>query len=138
MQTPESSVADRVHTLLLSCLYEQTPADTSEALRIEGVVLRFGFDPAAVARHRDAIQTLVDELVPDAFYEGMSFLMLCQDRKGRQWGEQRNADELLCLALAVGRAAYPISRDLWGVLPGGVPYVLFSKAPSPEKVDGCS
>lgn len=116
-----------VHTLIKDCLYTTPPADVASALRVEGVVLRFGFDPAAVERNRARIDALIDAVVPDQFYEGMSFLQLCEDRSGEQWGAQRDMDALLCLGIAVKRAKILLPRGLWSALPGGVPYVQFFK-----------
>lgn len=119
-----------VHTLIQDCLYaspDDVPADKNAVALVEGVHLRFGFDPTAVERNRARIDALIDAVVPDRFYEGMSFLQLCEDRSGAQWGEHRDMDALLCLSIAVKRAKILLPREMWFVMPGGVPYVQFFK-----------
>lgn len=116
-----------VHTILKDCLYATPPADVADALLVEGVILRIGFDPAAVARNRARIEALIDAIVPEPFYQGTTFLQLCDDRDGQQWGEHRDADALLCLGIAIKRATIVFPRSLWVMLPGNVPYVQFFK-----------
>lgn len=119
--------ATRVHNLVRACLYDTPPASVEDALRVEGVVMRLGFDPQAVDQHRAQIEALITEMVPDAFYDGDSFLKLCLDCQGAQWGEHRDVDALLCLALAVDRAVVPFPRTMWAALPGCLPYVVFKR-----------
>ena len=87
------------------------------------------FHPARIDAARADIKTLADEIVPDEFRAsgggGMSFLRLCVDRTGAQWGEHKNMQELVCLCIAAGLASYPMSREYWNILPGGMPYVMF-------------
>jgi len=117
--------AERVHNLVRACLYKTPPESTESALRVEGVVMRLGFNPLAVDQHRTKIEALIEEVVPDAGYDGASFLSLCMARDGVQWGEHRDVDALVCLALAVGRAVVPFPREVWRFMPGGVPYIIF-------------
>lgn len=120
-----------VHTIIKDCLYaspDDVPADKSAVALVEGVHLRLGFDPAAVERSRARIDALIDAVVADEFYEGMSFLRLCYDRSGSLWGQHRDMDALLCLGIAVKRAKILLPREMWFVMPGGVPYVQFFKS----------
>jgi hypothetical protein len=33
-------------------------------------------------------------------------------------------DELVCLGLAIGRIAFLMPREMWEMLPGGMPYIV--------------
>jgi len=64
--------------------------------------------------------------LPEKFQEksggGMTFLNACMDKKGNQWGEQIHVAKLMCLGIATGLVYYCMPKEMWRVLPGGVPY----------------
>lgn len=101
-----------------------------DAVLSRGVVRNFAFHPKRLAEKREEIAGLVREIVPDEFLPGKggghSFLALCMDREGRQWGEHQHMEVLVCLAQAVGLARYCLPKELWSSLPGGVPYITFN------------
>lgn len=122
-----------VHEILMDCLYRkeevnggQTPAD---AIIVQGVTMKIGLHPGRVKQH-DADIAAVLEGLPPQFYEGSgggwSFLNLCNDAEGHQWGEHMNMQELCFLAIASGKGEWSAPRELWDVLPGGMPYVMFN------------
>lgn len=54
---------------------------------------------------------------------GWSFLNLCMDREGNQWtGSHQTMEQLMMLGMATGMVKILFPRDLWSILPGGVPY----------------
>lgn len=93
----------------------------------EGVMLRTGFHPGRLQSHEQKIIDILSEL-PDDFKSsgggGMSFLNLCMDKTGHQWGEHRNCDQLIALGNAIGKVKFPLPREVWSSLPGGVPYLM--------------
>ena len=100
------------------------------ALLVEGIVRTFGFSPEKIAAHKEEIRALLADM-PDEFHAGkgggMSFLNLCNDRHGEQWADMHQTmEELVALGVAAGMASYPLPRDMWKALPGGVPYVAFN------------
>lgn len=112
---------DAVDDLLEKCL-----ASNGDLL-IDGIVRKFAFDPVKITEHAEAIGALLNQL-PDTFQAskggGWSFLQACDDRHGRQWtGLHAKMEELFCLGIAAGKAKWLLPRDLWEVLPGGMPYV---------------
>ena len=121
--------AERVHAILLDCLFKEEETHDGkppeDAVIVEGIMRRFGLNKQRAESHRSEIAGLLAEL-PDEFREGKgggwSFLNGCMDRKGRQWGEQINVDELVVIGQAVGLAKYQMPRQMWSMLPGGVPY----------------
>lgn len=93
----------------------------------EGVTFHTGFVREAVESHRTDIRDMLSEL-PGEFHKsaggGMSFLQMCEDKNGKQWtGMHSTVEQLLLLGVAAGYASYPLPREMWKVMPGGVPYV---------------
>ena len=131
--------AERVEEIFKSCLFLDGE-DTSQAVKVEGLVRSFGFHPHRLESSRPAVVSFLNEL-PDNFHagigEGWSFLNLCSRRDDSQWGEQSSAELLLCLAIGLGIGSYCIPREFWPSFPGGVPYVVFDvKAASASKAAG--
>lgn len=91
----------------------------------EGVRLKVGFDSDKLIKHREDIQSMLSEL-PSAFHQstggGYSFLNACVTKDGTQWGEHQNVEELMCLGLATDLVSFPLPKDMWSILPGGMPY----------------
>jgi hypothetical protein len=118
--TPEN-----VSNTIKACLFDKEPEDKSKAVIVEGIVARFGFDPSKLKEQESNITEMLTQL-PKEFLKsgggGFSFLQACMDKDGNQWGEHRNMDELVCLGIAIGKVRYCMPREVWTVLPGGVPY----------------
>lgn len=99
-----------------------------DAIIVDGIVNKYGFHPGRIEEKRETIRELLAE-TPDAFHKGKgggwSFLQLCVDRHGTQWGEHQNMEVLVALAIASKQGGYCLSREYWQSLPGGVPYVYF-------------
>ena len=128
---------ENVETVFKDCLFKdeeivngQPPADF---VKVEGIVQTFGFHPGRLAAHRDDIKSMLEEL-PEPFQAkgggGWSFLNACMTKDDVQWGEQRNVEQLLVLGIGSKLATILLPRDLWSVLPGGVPYFSVGEQPS--------
>lgn len=130
-----SDLAERVEKVLLDCLFKdeeiQDGKPPADAVIAEGVISKYAFHPQRLAAHKDDIAELCNEL-PDDFQKskggGWSFLNLCQTKDGVQWGEHRNCEQLVALAVATGQGSYPMPREMWSILPGSMPYVQFDTA----------
>lgn len=124
----ELLTTDAVDAVVKRCLYgDERP--TEGAVIVEGIVTSYGFDRNRLAESVPEIERLIGEL-PDAFLMsgggGWTFLNLCQDRHDRQWtGSQATMEAFCCVAIAAKRAAWLLPREMWGLLPGGMPYVGF-------------
>lgn len=129
------SIAEQVEAIFLDCLYrEEEMTDLEEgipvgAVLVDGIVSKFGFHPNRIAAHKEEIRALLNQM-PDQFHAGKgggwSFLNLCVTKDGAQWGEHRNMEQLVVLAIAADMGFYCMPRDVWKVFPGGVPYVAFN------------
>lgn len=114
--TPEA-----VEDLMRECL---SPGDGKQ---VTGISRTFTFDETKIAENADLISELLHEL-PEEFMMsgggGWSFLNACNDKHGRQWtGFHAVMEALFCLGIAASKAKWLLPRDMWSVLPGGMPYV---------------
>lgn len=130
------SKAAQVHKLVEDSLYRDEflatlkPGEVPEgAVLFEGIMQVFGFDPVRLEANREKVRTLIRETVTDEFLMsgggGYTFLNLCMDRNGDQWAEHPTLDSFVTLAGALGMAGFCAPRELWNILPGGMPYVWF-------------
>lgn len=132
--------AARVQSIMEACLYEEAEAPNApppDAVIVEGVMLNFGLHPGRVREHDAEIAELLAEL-PDGFRlsgegGGWSFLAACEDRNGTLWGEHRDIEALMVLGVAVRRVKVLFPREMWKVLPGGMPYFAVLDEPAPAK-----
>lgn len=118
---------ERVGIIFHNCLFRESE-DTTNHIKAEGIVSTVGFHPGRVEEHRAEIELMLAEL-PEAFMAagggGWSFLNLCFDRHGNQWtGIHQTMEQLVQLGIAIGKVKYQLPRELWGVLPGGMPYLV--------------
>jgi len=118
------NIKEKVDALILDCLNGKEEG----AQKVEGLVHGFGFNPDKIKQHREEIKELLDQM-PLEFHPagvggggGYTFLNLPFTRDGEQWGEQRDAEALLCLGIAAGMATILVPRSVWNMFPGGVPY----------------
>ena len=124
----------KLREILMDCLYRDEERVEGKSnwgipkpVLVEGVVSRFGFHPGRLDVHCEAILEFLHAL-PNEFQAppegggGWSFLNACMTKDGEQWGGQKSVDELMCLGMAIGHVKILLPRDMWGVLPGGVPY----------------
>lgn len=118
--TPEN-----VETVFARCLRNE-----GEAPLYRGVMLGAYLD---VSEDRENIRLMLGDL-PDPFQTeiggGWSFLNMCVDRRDHQWtGLHQTQDKLVALGLASGHLRFCLEeRDMWSMLPGGMPYIMVEGA----------
>ncbi len=120
----EAISANRVREIFMDCLYRDGE-DTSDHVKAEGIMSTAGFHPQRLQGHAAEIQeTLL--MLPDEFHQdkggGMSFLNACMDRNGNHWAEHPTIEMLFQLGIATGKAKCLMPREMWRVMPGGMPY----------------
>lgn len=116
--------ANNVNQIFMTCLFAENE-DTTNHVVGSGVVNNVEFHPKRLEDARGDVIEMVKCLPAVFINNGMSFLGMNETADGVHWGEHRTMNELLCLADALGILEYPIPREMWGFLPGGVPYVNF-------------
>jgi hypothetical protein len=114
----------RVHELFLSC----QSRDVANAASIEGIRGTWYLDMPTLEANRAEITEMLMEL-PDQFKTsggcGWTFLNACDDRCGNQWtGDHARMEELFVMGMGLDLVEYLMPRDLWVVLPGGMPYMV--------------
>lgn len=124
--------SENVTSMMKRCLLgEVTEENLSKVLPIAGVCTNFGFDPDRLSENEAGIKAMLHQL-PERFLAssgmGESFLSGSQRRDGTQWGEQRDVEALFCLGKAIGYVFELLPRELWDVLPGGVPFYVVNDA----------
>lgn len=126
-ETSSALNPERVEQIFLACLFKDGE-DHSKYIPALGITSNVGFHPGRIEEHKAEIAAMLDEL-PDDFKEsgggGMSFLNACNDRHGKQWTNfHQRMEQLFQLGLAIGKATCLMPREMWGVLPGGMPYYV--------------
>ena len=120
--------SENVYSVFSDCFFRDGE-DTSQLVKAEAIVQTFGFHPERLASHKKDIASLLAHL-PREFRPGegggMSFLTSVLDSNGNQWGEQTNAEQLFALGLASELITIQVPRNMWSMLPGGVPYFVLS------------
>jgi hypothetical protein len=115
-----------VNELFLSLLFTDGEDRTNYVLG-EGAMLKCGFHPMRLNEFENDIADMLLQL-PDEFMQskggGMSFLNACMDKDGEQWGEHNTIDQLLAMGIASKKASFLMPREMWSMLPGGMPYFV--------------
>ncbi|MGL5569609.1 MAG: hypothetical protein ACRDB9_10240 [Cetobacterium sp.] len=119
--------SEEVNRIFLDCLFKDEELVDGkpiiEPLVTEGILMNVGFNPDSIERNKICIEAMIDKL-PSTFDEGWTFLNMCMDKEKNQWtGSHKTMEELLVLGLAIGRFEYCCPREMWNVLPEGMPYV---------------
>lgn len=119
--------ADNSHEIFIKCLFKNEEPKDNPVI-VDGITMKVGFHPQRVKENENKIIEMLAQL-PEEFQqsggEGMSFLNACNDKNGRQWADMhRTMEELVCLGIAIGKVKFLMPRDLWSVLPGGMPYFV--------------
>lgn len=112
----------KVSEIFKDCLEDNEDSINDNSLIVEGIVHKFAFNASKIENYKQSIIDLINCL-PNKFKEGYSFLNLCEDKEGSLWGEQFNAEQLMCLGIAIGKIKILLPREIWYALPGGVPYL---------------
>lgn len=122
--------SSQVLTIFLDCMFKEEELvdgnPVGDFVVGKGVMMDAGFNPVRLNQHKEEIIKILEEL-PDSFKKsgggGMSFLNMCLDKEGKQWGEHRDCDHLIMLGNAIKKVDFPLPREMWSQLPGSVPYV---------------
>jgi hypothetical protein len=97
------------------------------SLIIGGPVHQCMMSKEKLKEEEENIYSMLKQL-PDDFMQngggGMSFLNACIRKDGVHWGEHINIEMLLILGFGINKASYCMPRDMWSILPGGMPYFV--------------
>ena len=120
-----------VEKAFLDCLYKEAEMEGVSGIPegtvlVEGIMNKLGFHPQRLESKRSQVTRWLG-LLPKQFHKGggggWSFLNACDQEDGTQWtGLHQRMDQLFCLGIGLGLVKYQLPREMWGALPGGVPY----------------
>ena len=116
-----------VEETFIACLFKEGE-DTSNAVKVHGVMMNVGFHPQRLEENRFKITELLlqchENFMESSEAKGYSFLAFCEDKNGEQWtGLHAVCDNLICLGLAIEKVVFLLPREVWQMLPGGMPYI---------------
>lgn len=119
-----------VETVFNKCLYTEGE-DTTGHIRADGILNNVGFNPVRLEENKANIASMLEDL-PVSFYQntggGMSFLNFVLNKAEEQWTDMHGtAEMLLLLGLAIGELEYCLPREMWGILPGSMPYLVIKE-----------
>jgi hypothetical protein len=116
--------SENVYAVFTYCLFKDGEP-TENHIPAQGIMTNVGFHPGRLESHYADIASMLSEL-PDSFMVegggGMTFLNACVTKDGVQWGEHQNMEQLFQLGLASHFVTELMPREMWSVLPGGMPY----------------
>lgn len=118
----------QVEATFKDCLFETAEEANRRGVKVEGIVFDAMLNPAKLEEHRELITAMLMEL-PDQFRKsgggGWSFLQACDDRHGNQWtGLHQTMSMLFILGEGIGMVKPQLPKDMWPILPGGMPYYV--------------
>jgi hypothetical protein len=118
---------DAVFRIWNACFFVDAMDRPEDLVRVDGIITSVPFSRTRVGNHAAEIKVLLLEL-PEQFRRsaggGWTFLNACTDRRGRFWtGEHTAMEQLVLLGVAAGLVSWTLPRDLWSILPGGMPYL---------------
>ena len=130
--------AENVNETFMKCLFKDDEIkDLKEgeipegAVLTKGVMAHVGFHPERLEQEKNNISAMLMQL-PKQFREkeggGWSFLNACNNKDGDQWTDfHKTMDELVCLGIGSGYVEFQLPREMWKMLPGGVPYFMIKE-----------
>lgn len=134
---------DQVRDTFHDCLFEtkQEAESSPDAVTVEGIVWNAVLNKVKLDEHAELIMRMLMEL-PDQFRlsagGGWSFLNACDDRHGNQWTSFHETMMMLfMLGIGIGKVTAPVPREMWNILPGGMPYyVILDRDPEKSVIEG--
>ena len=124
-----NSLAQQVYDCFHECLFseEATEEDHKRAVIVEGIVRKFGFDPDRLNPRKERIMEFLKQMKPEFFRStggGYSFMAMFEDRDGVHWAEHPTMEMLAAMGIGIGMVQYCLPREMWSLMPGGVPYLV--------------
>ena len=116
---------ENIEKIIIDCLNEER---NDEEIIVDGILNKFCFNKAKLKEHSESIISMLNQL-PEQFHKdtggGWSFLNACNNKDGEQWTSfHKCMDELFVLGIGIGKVKSTLPREMWAVLPGGMPYFV--------------
>ncbi len=126
--------SQNVHNTFMTCLFKDEEVEEGKipdnAILVKSVIINIGFHSGRLNKNKENIIDMIMQL-PKGFHEnkgGMSFLNACNDKNGNQWtGMHKIMDELVALGIGIKFIEFQLPREMWKILPGGMPYFIIKE-----------
>lgn len=109
---------------MLDSMDDETGAET---VQVDGIVHAYLINKAKVETHEEEVRAWLAQMDPNFHRQtggGWSFLNLCNTKDGVLWtGSHQTMEMLVCMGIALGLVRYSMPKELWAILPGGMPYI---------------
>lgn len=117
------NMSELISKSFMECLFKEEE-DTSDCVKVEGVTGNFALHLQRLEEQREIVTALLAEL-PAEFKKGYTFLNICTNKNGVLWtGEHRICEQLIVMAIGLKLMDYCMPRQMWDILPDGVPYII--------------
>jgi len=117
---------ENVNDIFTDCLFKDGEDDLKK-VDAEGILYNYTLHLERLEKHKTKISEML-KCLPEVFNKGKgggtSFLEACMTKDGNQWGEHSDMEKLFTLGIAVGLVEMLLPRQLWPILPGGMPYLV--------------
>ena len=118
-----TNMSELVSNSFMKCLFKEGE-DTSNYVKVEGIMKNFGLHPQRLEEQRELVTAMLAEL-PVEFKDGWTFLDICTNKNGELWtGEHSVCEQLIVMEIGLNLMDYCFPREMWAILPGGVPYLI--------------
>ena len=121
--------SQNVEKVFFNCLFKEGE-NTNNPVIANGIMAKVGFHEERLNNNSDNIISMLNKLPKDFQKDsggGMSFLNACDDYNGNQWTSlHKIMEQLFMLGLALGKVKCLMPRDMWKMLPGGMPYYVIN------------
>lgn len=118
-----TNMSELVSNSFMKCLFKKGE-DTSNSVKVEGIMKNFGLHPQRLEEQRELVTAMLAEL-PVEFKDAWTFLDICTNKNGELWtGEHSVCEQLIVMAIGLNLMDYCFPREMWAILPGGVPYLI--------------
>lgn len=128
------SLNEQVNKVFHNCLFQSNEVINGkpivEPIKVEGIISNYGFHPERISQSKKTIVDMLSNFSDDFYTDGgggMSFLNFCMTKDDHQWAEHRTMEMLVVLGIAIDKVKYALPRDMWGVFPGGMPYIIIER-----------
>lgn len=123
--------AQNVKDTFMACLFiDEQEAQSNQQIIVEGIKNKIGFHAGRVELNKDKISEMLHQLHPNFMRSGgggYTFLNMCEDANGNQWCDMHQTmEQLMTLGMAIGECSYLMPREMWGMFPGGMPYIVIN------------
>lgn len=120
----------KVHAMLDICKRKED--ESAGYIEISGIKNKHMLNVGRLENNRAAIVAMLNEL-PEQFHAttggGWTFLNACNNRFNEQWTDFHfDMEALFAMGQALGLVSELMPREMWDVLPGGMPYYVIDIA----------